>query len=92
MKNIKTQDNWFSYAFILIILFYFAFHTKFGKELFLYAANWIHLIVFFLALGWRAFSEKKAFQLGLFLFVAAMLVNNARLLFMMIGASSFVVH
>ena len=89
---LKRRDHWFAYAFILIILFEFIFHLKFGKELFLYAANWIYPVVLFLALGWQDFADKKPFQLALLLFIAAMLVNNARLFLTMLGASSFVIH
>jgi hypothetical protein len=92
LKNILKEDNWFSYAFILIILFSFIFHQKFGKELFLYATNWTYAIIFFLALAWKEFADKKWFQIALLVFITLMLANNARLLFMMLGASALVIH
>lgn len=88
----KKEDLWLSFAFILIILFEFFFRLRFGKELFLYAANWVYAITLFLALGWKNFAAQKSFQLALLIFIAAMLANNARLIFVMLGASAFVIH
>lgn len=92
LKNIMKKDNWFSYSFILIILFSFIFHQKFGKELFLYATNWTYAIIFFLALAWQEFADKKWFQFALLTFIALMLASNARLLFIMLDASALVIH
>lgn len=92
LKNIKKQEHWLSYSFILIILFSFILHLKFGKELFLYATNWTYAIIFLLALAWKEFADKKWFQITLLIFIALMLANNARLLFMMLGASALVIR
>jgi hypothetical protein len=88
LKNIKKQDNRFSYVFILIILFSFVFHLKFGKELFLYATNWVYAIVLFLALAWKEFANKRWFQVTLLVFVTLLLVNNSRLIFTMLSTSA----
>ncbi len=88
LKNIRKQDNRFSYAFIFITLFSFALHQKFGKELFLYATNWTYAIVLFLALGWKEFSSKRWFQIVMLVFIALMLVNNSRLILTMLSTSA----
>jgi hypothetical protein len=92
LKNIKKRENFFSYAFILIILFSFIMHLKFGKELFLYATNWTYAVVFFLALAWKVFADKKWFQIVLLVFISLLLVNNARLIFTMLSTSALVIH
>jgi hypothetical protein len=92
LKNFKKEDNWFSISFILIILYSFFFHLIFGKELFLYATNWTYAITFFLALGWKEYSGRKWFQTTLLVFIILMLINNARLIFVILGASALVIH
>lgn len=92
LKNIKKQENYFSYAFILITLFSFILHLRFGKELFLYATNWTYAIIFFLALAWKEFADKKWFQIVLLVFISLLLANNAHLIFTMLSASAPVIH
>ncbi len=88
LKNIKKQDNRFSYAFIFIILFSFTLHLKFGKELFLYATNWTYAIILLLALAWKEFANKRWFQITLLAFITLLLVNNSRLIFTMLSTSA----
>jgi hypothetical protein len=88
LKNIRKQDNRFSYAFIFIILFSFTLHLKFGKELFLYATNWTYAIVLLLALAWKEFADKRWFQVILFVFITLLLVNNSHLIFTMLSTSA----
>jgi hypothetical protein len=88
LKNIKKQDNRFSYAFIAILLFNFTLHLKFGKELFLYATNWTYAIIFLLALAWKEYANKKWFQIILLVFIALLLINNSRLIYTMLSTSA----
>ena len=88
LKNIKKQDNRFSYAFIFIILFSFILHLKFGKELFLYATNWTYAIILLLALAWKEFANKRWFQIALLVFITLLLANNSRLIFTMLSTSA----
>jgi hypothetical protein len=88
LKNIKKQDNRFSYAFIFIILFSFTLHLKFGKELFLYATNWTYAMILLLALAWEEFANKRWFQIALLAFITLLLVNNSRLIFTMLSTSA----
>lgn len=77
----------FPLTFIVTILFYFALHLRYGKDVFLYAANWTYAITLFLALAWQEFSKKRWFQFSLLGFVSLMLVNNTRLILFMLTAA-----
>lgn len=87
LKNLYKQDNRFSFAFIFIVLFSFALHMRYGRDVFLYATNWTYAITLLLALAWREISDKRWFQIPLFAFIVFQLINNARLiLFMLLSA------
>jgi hypothetical protein len=88
LKNLRKQDNRFAFAFILILLFNFALHLRYGKDLFLYSANWTYAIVLFLGLAWKELANKKWFQIVLLIFVALLLANNSRLIFTMLSTSA----
>jgi len=88
LKNLKKQDNRFSFAFILILLFNFALHLRYGKDVFLYSANWTYAVVLFLAFAWQAIAHKKWFQIVLLVFITLLLANNSRLIFTMLAASA----
>ena len=87
LKNLRKQDMRFPLTFIVTILFYFALHLQYGKDVFLYAANWTYAITLFLALAWQELSKKRWFQFSLLGFVSLMLVNNTRLIFFMLTAA-----
>jgi hypothetical protein len=87
LKNLFKQDNRFPFAFILITLFSFALHMRYGRDVFLYSANWTYAITLFLALAWRELSGKRWFQVSLLAFVALLMVNNSRLILLMLWAS-----
>ncbi|GAB4499155.1 MAG: hypothetical protein OHK003_13920 [Anaerolineales bacterium] len=87
LKNIFKHDNRFSFAFILIVLFSFALHMRYGRDVFLYSTNWTYAITLFLALAWREISDRRWFQIPLFVFIVFQLINNARLIhFMLLSA------
>jgi hypothetical protein len=88
LKNIRRQDNGYFLTFIFTILFYFALHMQYGKDVFLYATNWTYAIVLFLALAWRELAEKRWFQISLLIFVLLLLVNNSQLLSAMLANSA----
>lgn len=87
LKNLRKQDLRFPLTFIITILFYFALHMRYGKDVFLYSANWTYAILLFLALAWQEFSKKRWFQLSLLGFVGLMLANNMRLILFMLTAA-----
>lgn len=88
LKNIRKQDNRLSLTFILILLFNFALHMRYGKDVFLYSVNWTYAIALFLALAWKELADKRWFQVSLLVFVALMMVNNAQLIFTMLRTSA----
>jgi MFS family permease len=88
LKNFRKSDNRFSLALMLILLFNFVLHLKYGKDPFLYAMNWTYAIVLILAQAWREVANKRWFQISLLTFIALLLANNSRLLFTMLSASA----
>jgi hypothetical protein len=88
LKNLKKEDDRFSFAFILILLFNFVLHLRYGKDIFLYSANWTYAIILFLSLAWKNLSNKRWFQIVLLVFLALLLVNNSRLIFTMLSTSA----
>lgn len=80
LKNFRKWDNGFSLAFIAALLFYFLLHLRYGKDVFLYSANWTYAIALFLALAWRELAEKRWFQILLLVFILLLIVNNMSLL------------
>ena len=88
LKNLKKQDNRFSFAFIFILFFNFALHLQYGKDLFLYSANWTYAIILFLSLAWKEYTGKKWFQITLLVFLALLLANNSHLIFTMLSTSA----
>jgi hypothetical protein len=80
IRNIRRQYDGYSIALIATVLFYFALHLPYGKDVFLYAANWTYAIVLCLALAWRSLAGKRWLQIVLLAFVLLLLVNNSGLL------------
>ena len=87
LKNIRKLDMRFPLTFIITLLFYFALHLRYGKDVFLYAANWTYAITLLLALSWQEFARKKWFQYSLLGFIMLMLANNSRLILFMLTAA-----
>ncbi len=88
LKNWKKHDQRFAPAFILILIFNFALHLRYGKDVFLYSTNWTYAIVLFLSLAWRDLGDKRWFQFLLLAFLALLMANNSRLIFAMLSASA----
>jgi hypothetical protein len=88
LKNIKKDDNRFPIAFIFILLFNFVLHLRYGKDVFLYSANWTYAIISFLAFAWKELAGKRWFQFVLLTFLALLLVNNSRLIFTMLDTAA----
>lgn len=80
LKNIRKQDNGFSFAFIVTVLFYFVLHLRYGKDVFLYSTNWTYAILLFLALAWSELAGKRWFQILLLVFVVLLMANNLGML------------
>ncbi len=88
LKNLKKEDHRFPFALICILLFNFALHLRYGKDLFLYSANWTYAIILLLALAWKDIADKKWFQVVLLVFLGLLLANNSRLIFTMLSTSA----
>jgi hypothetical protein len=88
LKNFRGQDSRFFFTFILILLFYFIVSMQYGKDVFLYSANWTYAIILFLALAWRELANKRWFQIFLLVFIALLMANNSRLIFTMLTTSA----
>lgn len=88
LKKLRKEDNAYSAAFILIILFNFALHLRYGKDVFLYSTNWTYAILLFLGLAWKELSDKRWFQTLLLAFLVLLIVNNSRLIFTMLSTSA----
>lgn len=88
LKNIFRQDNRFPFTFILILLFNFFLHLRYGKDLFLYATNWTYAMILFFAFAWKELSVRRWFQVFLLFFIALLLANNSRLIYVMLATSA----
>lgn len=88
LKNLWRHDNHFQFTLILILLFNFVLHLRYGKDVFLYSTNWTYAVILFLALAWRELANKRWFQISLLVFVALLLVNNSQLIYTMLSASA----
>jgi hypothetical protein len=87
LKNIRKEDNRFPFAFILITLFSLALHMRYGRDVFLYSSNWTYAIILFLALAWKELANKLWFQITLAIFISLLLINNAKLIEVMLTVS-----
>ncbi|MCA1899117.1 MAG: hypothetical protein LDL50_00270 [Chloroflexi bacterium] len=92
LKGLGKRDNRFGFAFLLILFFNFALHLRYGKDLFLYSANWTYALALFLSLAWREVAEKRGFQILLLLFLALLAANNIRLINVMLVVSAWVIQ
>jgi len=88
LKNLFKQDQRFPFAFAGTILFFFALHMQYGKDVFLYSANWTYAIVLFLALAWKEWAERRWFQLTLLVFTLILMANNSQLVLAMLKSSA----
>ncbi len=88
LKNIKKGDHQYAFSFILILLFNFALHLRYGKDLFLYSTNWTYAIILFLALAWKEVSDRRWFQFILLVFITLLLLNNSQLFLTMLSTSA----
>jgi len=88
LKNLRKQDYHFQFTLILILLFNFVLHLRYGKDVFLYSTNWTYAVILFLALAWEELANKRWFQISLLVFVALLLVNNSQLIYTMLSVSA----
>ncbi len=61
-------------------------HVAYGDDPMLYSPDWTYALVFFVALAFRPFADKKWFQAAGLLFLSALMVNNWTFLRAMLAA------
>jgi hypothetical protein len=66
--------------------FNFLMHNFYGTELFLYTPYWAYALVFFVALAYAEFANRKWFETFLTVWVFIMMVNNIRFIFVVLRA------
>lgn len=88
LKNIRNQDNRYQITFVIILLFNFALHMRYGKDVFLYSVNWTYALILFLALAWKEFADKRWFQITLLTFMVLLCLNNSQLILTMLSTSA----
>jgi hypothetical protein len=88
LKNFSKSENRFALTFSLILLFNFFLHLQYGKDVFLYSANWTYALILFLALAWQELANKIWFQTALLTFIALVNINNAQLILTMLTTSA----
>ncbi|MCC6261800.1 MAG: hypothetical protein IT311_13150 [Anaerolineales bacterium] len=88
LKNFARRDNRFSLTFLLILLFNFFLHLRYGKDVFLYSTNWTYALVLLLSIAWADLAKARWFQIVLLIFVFLLLANNFRLIEVMLYTSA----
>jgi hypothetical protein len=68
------------------LAFNFLLHMNYGTELFLYAPFWTYALIFFIALAFADFAEKKWFETTLAVFFLTLMVNNFWFIFAILRA------
>ncbi|MBK9924924.1 MAG: hypothetical protein IPP66_06475 [Anaerolineales bacterium] len=66
-------------ALVLNLLFNFVLHMNYGDDPMLYSPNWTYALVFFVGISYEKMADKKWFQVGLLIFLTALLFNNVEL-------------
>lgn len=88
LRNFARRDNRFSLTFLLILLFNFFLHLRYGKDVFLYSTNWTYALVLLLSIAWADLAKARWFQIILLIFVFLLLANNFRLIEVMLYTSA----
>lgn len=74
--NRSSVDFRLLLALLLCIAFNGLLLVRYGKEFFLYSANWTYALVLAAVVVWGKFLQSKWFRLALLLFVGLLLLNN----------------
>ena len=73
---IRTRKAGLAFAFALCILFNLVLHIDYGQELFLYSPDWAYALILFVAFGLAPFRENRFFQVGMFVFLIVLAINQ----------------
>jgi len=77
MKFRTYKTNRLSLALLGAMIFNFILHLRYGKELFLYSANWTYALILLLALALQGLSKHRWLQITLLVFVYSLMINNS---------------
>jgi hypothetical protein len=61
---------------LLCLLFNFILHVVYGDDPMLYSPDWVYALIFFVALAFKDFADKRWFQAAGLVFLAALIINN----------------
>ncbi|MBN1451055.1 MAG: hypothetical protein JW963_08585 [Anaerolineales bacterium] len=82
IKNIRSSEHRLLIFGLLGALgFNFLLHMAYGTELFLYTPYWVYALVFFVALAWAEFAQRKWFDILLTIILFTLMVNNIGFVF-----------
>ena len=73
---IRTRKADLALAFALCILFNLVLHIDYGQELFLYSPDWAFALILFVAFGLAPLRANRFFQVGMFVFLIALAINQ----------------
>jgi hypothetical protein len=80
-KNLRSSIHTpLMLGLLVTIAFNYLLHMNYGTELYLYSPYWTYLLVFFVALAFAEFAERRWFEVVLAVFVLMLMVNNAWLI------------
>jgi hypothetical protein len=82
----SPRDVFLQAALVSNLLFNFVLHMNYGDDPLLYSPNWTYALVLFFGISFEKFADNKLFQTALFLFLAALMINNLDLFRKMLEA------
>jgi len=88
----RSSSAKISSALALVVGMNAALHLTYGKELFLYSANWTYALVLFVALSLKGLVKFRWFQIALVGFLVLVMINNARLIDFLLTTTTPFVH
>jgi len=77
MRFREYKTNRISLALFGALVLNFILHLRYGKELFLYSANWTYALILLLALSLQGLSKQRWLQITLLVFIYFLMVNNS---------------
>jgi hypothetical protein len=77
MKFREYKTNRLSLALLSTLALNIGIHLRYGKELFLYSANWTYALILLLALALQGLSKHRWLQITLLIFVFFLMFNNS---------------
>lgn len=92
VKDFKSQPRHLILALFGCLFVNLIIHLRYGKELFLYSANWTYAVTLLLGFSWKSLLKHPWFQITLVAFLILLMFNNAALLQTLMNVSAVHVH